>query len=296
MRPEAVHARESGPSSFEMHLMREYQSQLNMLERVGLITNGQMTDIHGNTHYAPQASEIQKRIRGREQYLQHKYNEGLTRLLVVPIKAPLEHFIRRYSAALAAHRKNGTLIDSDGKQITGAPAENKQIKVWTGFNGADKNSTLTYFPTKFLEMSKLEGAVSKRQIPAFMIVLAENNPNVSMRGNGRSFGFDRHDERREFETDGTPDDYMYAMAHNKQHAHEFGFTPEIAIVDAIRRLEETNSVTDDKTENMLLGSFLVSGRMIPTLRWSADDKRAVLGAIEMNIHEPRLGARVAVSI
>lgn len=174
-------------------------------------------------------------------------------------------------------------------------AGGQDLYVWDGFNDADTNGNMVYFPRKFSDTPRMDGAITKAELPPYLIVLAENLDNVPARGRGQIHNLGSL-EYHEFEAGDVPNGYMDEIASNKHHSHEIGFTPEMAIVDAMRRLDESNTVTDDRNANFLLGSYLVPGRFIPHLRWMADDNCAVLGATPTHAKDSHFGARVAVAL
>ena len=281
--------REQHATTLEGVLAEQYSNQLQLLERTGLLKEGEMIDIGGKTHRLPSVAEFTERLRSKKEFIESKYREGFTRLLVVPFGAPLSRFHNAQASLIAEHRSRNALFDSDGNAVLEDPADSNEMWTWPGLLNADVNEMLLYFPNNFSDTPRADGAKSKRELPPFQFLLTEDFVNLPRRGNMLG-------ERHHFIAGQTPREYLYSMLWNGHHEGERGFTPEAAAVDFMRRLSETNTVTDDKTVSYLLGSYLYAGRFIPHSKWMRETARAVLGANEVNCLERHYGARTAVEI
>src|SRR3989344_369832 len=93
--------REQHATTLEGVLAEQYSNQLQLLERTGLLKEGEMIDIGGKTHRLPSVAEFTERLRSKKEFIESKYREGFTRLLVVPFGAPLSRFQYRKDASSA---------------------------------------------------------------------------------------------------------------------------------------------------------------------------------------------------
>ncbi len=285
--------REKGPDVWLESLADQYDSQIALLTKAGLLYEGQGMDGVGNTY--PYPNDIGALIEKNRALYETKYRQGFTKLLIVPLKTPLVYFIDAYASLIQKHRSEGTLKDSKGNVITKPPADGHDVWVWETLKEADEKSNLFYFPQEFSEDPKTDGGVTKAELPPFRIVLVEDSANIAFPGEGKSSGQGRSERRKQFETNMTPEESIETMLWNKHYDGESGFTPEIAIIDAITRLEETQTVTDDASVGYHLGSYLMPEKLVTYLRWDEDESRAVLSANDMT-REYNFGPRTAVVI
>jgi hypothetical protein len=276
MHPEKTIKVERGPDRFENNLLEQYRTQIVMLERVGLLRNAEMVDLNGTRHRAPDTKQILERIRTSRHLLEEKARQGFTKLLIVPIGTPLKDFISVYTSQVALRRRNGTLVDTSGIKIEGPADDLKDVWVYNAFERADENGLLLYYPRQFSQTPHIDGAVEKKKLQPFCILMVRDAANTP-----------RKDLR-------TPCELLSQTASLSHNRGESGYTPEIAIVDALTRLHEKNMVTDDKSASWLLGSYLSAGRFVPIMGWNRDQKRGIIGAQEPATRDTGIGARTAV--
>ncbi len=265
--------------TFESGLIQQFNDQLQMLERAHLLYQGEMVDFEKKKIKPPSTQALLTAIRRNRAALESKYKQGFTRLLVVPERAPLRHFVQALSLQIAKKRQLKVLQNSDRKPVLGAPSENKNVWCYNGFSHADENGKLVYYPRTFSDTPRDDGALYKMEIPPFRIVLIQSAANA-----------------QKLEHPVTPLQHMYDISNNRCRAHEVGITIETAITNSLSNIDESNAVTDDHVPTYALGNFLYAGRFVPIFGWNKDQSRAIIAANEPTTSDIGIGARTAVPI
>src|SRR3989339_411925 len=72
------------------HLREQYDSQVELLEEVGILKEGAILGIDGNTYPIPTLEQIAVRLFERREKLKTKHDQGFTKLLLVPFGMSIE--------------------------------------------------------------------------------------------------------------------------------------------------------------------------------------------------------------
>ena len=280
-----------------LHLKEQWTKQVKVLQETGFLSIIPEThdfgykDKGGNIYPVPTHIEIAKWLKHEEQaeFLEKKREQGFTRLLLVPSKLPLSSFIKNYQDTIASHRKEGTLLLSDGTKVTGPPYEGEEVRVWEEYENADSNGKLIYTPKEF---SRNHGGIVKGDIPeGWTVILTEDLLNLPQEGKGETKG-----GRHQLETNKTPIEYLKLLQTTPPYKGEVGYTPETYIIDAITRLEECNQTTDDLTYSYLTGAYFFSAGRVPWSYFYRGARRAHLGGGVPGVRRGDGGVRVSVGV
>ena len=295
--PEALSRNETAASLAErLRLAEQWTSQVRILNENGFLSIIPEThdfgykDAEGNIYPVPTDRDIAEMMKNPEQreFLEKKREQGFTRLLLVPEKLPLASFIKNYGEAIARHRKKGALLLSDGTKVTEPPYENREVYVWDEYKDADTNGKLVYAPQEF---SPQHGGLAKATLTSgWRVLLTEDLQNLQREGQGATKG-----GRKQLETNKTPNEYL-TLLKTEQYKGERGYDPETYMIDAITRLEETNTVTDDDTYSYLTGAYFLSAGPVPGASWARDYRQAALDRREPGYRRGYYGVRVSVGV
>ncbi len=263
-------------------LVSQVSAQRAVLEKAGLVFEGEMADSNGTTHQAPTADEVRGRIESKLAFYERKFHQGFTKLLMVPIATPLHYFAEAYDTMVKQYR---------GSVSAGA-------WLWDGLVEAEKKLELLYFPCAFADDLTRSGGVTKDKLAPWRVVLVEDMANIPFRGEGKKCGRSWREQRRQLEAGSTPEEYLNTIQFHAHHEGESGFTPEIAIVDALTRFEKEGAVTDDRSVTVCLGTYLPFSDQpfVPYSHWDSEKERAVIGANEARNRHHHFGTRTAVAI
>ena len=247
-------------------------------------------DAEGNIYPVPTDRDIAEMMKNPEQreFLEKKREHGFTRLLLVPEKLPLASFIKNYGEAIARHRKKGALLLSDGTSVTEAPHEDREVSVWDEYQDADTNGKLVYAPQEFSPQHR--GLAKSALTSGWRVLLTEDLQNLPREGQGATRG-----GRKQLETNKTPNEYL-TLLQTEQYKGERGYDPETYMIDAITRLEETNTVTDDDTYSYLTGVYFLSAGYVPGAFWLRGSRRASLDGYGPGYRYGYRGVRVSVGV
>ncbi len=125
------------------HLERQYTSQVSLLEQVGILKDGVITGIDGKEYSVPTLEQIASRLFERREELETKYDQGFTKLLLVPFGMSLDALQKIFKRFLLSYKQKHPDFDIS----TGIP-------FWTVDSGkADVGEfpKLVYYPKSFIE-------------------------------------------------------------------------------------------------------------------------------------------------
>ena len=288
-----------------LNLEEQYKSQRDILERTGVI--GELSDgelgikaIDNEEYTFPAYREIAERMKENRETIQTKIEQGFTQLLIVPFGMNLGDLIERYEQIIIEHHRDGKLLAT--KKDPSDPDEplelneSEPVWAWSEYKDADVNGDLVYHPKKFSKehRGRTKEDILKEQ-GGFTILLLEDLPNIPREGEGKTI-----EDRPQFETNKTANQYLEELQDNPAYISEVGMTPEDWITYAITHLEQTDQVVDDYQGNgsasLQLGAcFSASGR-VPSAYWVRDSQRAVLGGDGPENSDFARGIRGAVRV
>lgn len=328
-------AQEKFETWLQKRLKEQYESQKEILERVGILEklgNGEMgiRGIDGKEYAFPKFREIAQRIRKNKEILETKTRQGFTKLLVVPFGMKLDDLIEKYKQVILKHHKEGELFavkkKPSGRNELLEFNESRPVLVEDIYKNADLTGKLVYFPKQFTKQN--HGGKTKKEIlrevedkqGGWQIIFVENLLSIP------DAGFDPYnidtDERKKEEKimGGRPridncgksirqyietgeilpssDEYLKALQNEPIYRYEQGMTPEDQLICSIICLEETNRVMDSYFSSIpcQLGAYFNSAGAVPRVGWNVVDKSAVLTSGKPDARSSDLGVRSAVRI
>jgi hypothetical protein len=303
-------AREKGEASLgelpeKLKLPEQYASQKDILERTGILeklSSGEpgIRGIDNKEYVMPKYEDILQRIEAKGEILKTKIEQGFTKLLIVPFGMKLDDLIEKYSQVILEHHKAGTLLATKEKPTDPDEAleldENQPAWKWDGYNNADIEGKLVYFPKEFSQnhQGKTKEELIKEQ-GGWNILLIEDLPNIPRAGKGKII-----QNRKQLEANKTPNEYLQTLQTDKQYQNESGMTPEDQVSYAITHLEQTNQVIDDYSgkgsASYQLGAYFAASGGVPHACWNRGFRQAFLGRPDPGNRYSGLGARGAVRV
>jgi len=126
------------------HLKEQYDSQVKLLERAGILKEGAILGIDGKKYLVPTLEQIAVRLFERHNELETKRDQGFTKLLLVPFGMSLDALREILKQFLLDHKKSNPDFDLD---------TNEPLWTWEDYQGADIGDSpdLVYYPQSFIE-------------------------------------------------------------------------------------------------------------------------------------------------
>ena len=314
------------------HLKKQYDLQVELLERAGILDNGAILGIDGNEYLVPTLEQIASRLFERRETLKIKHDQGFTKLLLVPFGMSLDSLRKVLKQFLLEHQKNDPSFHPD---------VNGPLWIWEeGYEGADIGDSpkLVYKPQSFTEEG--HGGKTKMQIleeqednqdsfPGWTVHLLQPSnldkqntetpvgfASIPRQGQGasqRDFAprlfFSKRRNRPLLETNKTPHEYLSLLRKAQEHPtsspyfQESGMTPEDWIMAFMIHLRETGRFLDDfqnpiNTEghSCLVGAFFPSFVNVPCAYWYRQAQRINFGGYTSFNHHEDIGARFSVIV
>jgi len=136
-------------------LKEQYDFQVSLLEQVGILKEGAILGIDGNTYPIPTLEQIALRLFERREILKTKHDQGFTKLLLVPFGMSLDSLQETLKQFLLKYKKDNPTFNLD---------TNEPLWVWEEYKGADigDSPNLVYHPKSFTENG--HGGKTKTQI------------------------------------------------------------------------------------------------------------------------------------
>jgi len=298
------------------HLKKQYDSQIKLLEQVGILKEGAITGIDGNTYPIPTLEYIASRLFEQRETLETKRDQGFTKLLLVPFGMSLDALRETLKQFLLKHKKNNPTFDLDIKE-----------PLWTReeYQGADIGDSpkLVYHPKFFDEdnhqgMTKMEileeQEGNKDSFPGWIVhLLQPSNPKdphspgfapIPSEGQGTPQG--DLTPRPPLEAGRSPGKYFSTLQTSKDnedspYSHESGMTPEDWIMAFMIHLSETRQPLDNyanstESASYLTGAFFPSSISVPCTSWNRDCRWAGFGRGDTWHRDKDVGARSSVII
>ncbi|HBK33603.1 TPA: hypothetical protein DEP34_04920 [Candidatus Uhrbacteria bacterium] len=129
------------------HLREQYDSQVELLEQVGILKEGAILGIDGNTYPIPTLEQIASRIFERRETLQTKRDQGFTKLLLVPFGMSLNALMDVFKKSIVFFKQSHPEYTIFGGEI--------MFDAWSMYFGGDtpgrsgQDPQIIYFPTFF---------------------------------------------------------------------------------------------------------------------------------------------------
>jgi len=314
------------------HLKEQYTSQAELLEQVGILEDGAIIGIDGNTYHIPTLEQIAARLFERREELKTKHDQGFTKLLLVPFGMSLDTLRETLKQFLLSHKKSHSSFELN---------TDNPLWTWDEYQGADTGDSpkLVYYPQSFMEdghggktkMQILEEQAEGRWTPAFAGVaggsvtgtpgwtihlLQPSNPDtqdteipkgfapIPRKGQGTSQGdiVSRHS----LEAWQSPEDYLSILQKAQDNEYslyhrESGLTPEDWIIAFMTHLSETRQPLDNYANNTesisyLTGAFFSSSTGVPCACWNRDGRQVHLREFDPRDRVGSIGARFSVMI
>ncbi|HBK34365.1 TPA: hypothetical protein DDZ06_05120 [Candidatus Uhrbacteria bacterium] len=141
------------------HLEKQYTSQVELLEQVGILKEGAILGIDDNTYPIPTLEQIAIRLFERREKLSTKHDQGFTKLLLVPFGMSLDALRETLKQLLLKYKKDNPTFNLD---------TNQPLWTWEGYQGADMGDSpdLVYEPRSFDEkdhQGKTKAQILKEQ-------------------------------------------------------------------------------------------------------------------------------------
>ena len=267
------------------HLEKQYTSQVELLEQVGILKEGTITGIDGNIYPIPTLEQIATRLFERREDLETKHDQGFTKLLIVPFGMSLDVLRETFKQFLLSYKKAHRTFRLD----TNTP-------LWTRekYRGADMEDSpnIVYHPKSFTQeghggKTKMEilkthyklPTLTQSSFPGWTIHLLQpsdpSNPDslgfvtIPLEGKGTVQG-DKI-PRPSLEAGKTAEEYLSLLQASQYdpsspYFQESGFTPEDWIIAFMTHLQETGEPLD-RNRNNLIGAFFSSFTFVPCTAW-----------------------------
>ncbi len=311
------------------HLKEQYDSQIELLEQVGILKDGAIEGIDRNEYLVPTLEQIASRLFERRKDLKFKHDQGFTKLLLVPFGMSLDALMETFKQFLLDQKKKN-------------PSFNLNINepLWTweeGYKGADTGNSpkLVYYPQSFTEkdhqgrtkMEILEEQARRRWTPTSVGVtqgsgagvpgwtihlLQPSDPKdqdslgfapISRKGKGTpQWG------RYPLKANKTPIEYLSLLQKAQDDPYspyfqESGMTPEDWIMAFILHFCETGRPLDDilnpmntESNNCLIGAFFPSFVSVPCADWYRHGRHASFGGRLPDNQNEDIGVRSSVVV
>ena len=306
------------------HLKKQYDSQFELLEQVGILENGAITGIDGNIYPIPTFEQIAARLFERRDTLQTKHDQGFTKLLLVPFGMSLDSLREVLKQFLLKHKKDNPTFDLD---------TDEPLWTWTDYQGTDTGDSpkLVYYPQSFTKeghggKTKMEILKTNYKLPTLtptqtsfpgwtIHLLQPSDPTdshspgfapIPREGQGTPQG--DLIPRPPLEAGKTPIEYLSILQSsqdnpNSPYSHEYGMTLEDWIMAFMTHLQETKKPLDDiwnptNTESYcyLTGAFFPSFVRVPSACCDRGFRRANLSSDDPHNRDVDIGARFSVMV
>ncbi len=306
------------------HLEKQYTSQVELLEEVGVLENGTILGIDGKRYPVPTLEQIAIRLFERREELSTKHDQGFTKLLLVPFGMSLDSLRETLKQFLLKYKKDNPTFDLD---------TDKPLRIWEeGYQGADMGDSpeLVYYPQSFTKeghggKTKMEILQTNYQLPTlkqssfpgWTIHLLQPS-NLESQDTGTPTGFAPIPRQGQGTTQGdkvsrppleagqSPIEYLSILQEAKDNEDlpyhgESGLTPEDWIMAFMLHLSETrqqldNYANDIESSTYLAGAFLHSSVGVPFAYWYYKFPHAYLGGFDPRNQDERFGTRFSVMV
>ena len=278
----------------------EYARCVTALDRAGILTlipgsgSAGIIGIDGREYPLPAREEVAALFDRNRELVERKVPQGFERLALTPIAAPLPLLIDRMRAAVLRHAGEGTIVRTRRSPFDPfVPVRvnpEKTVWVWETLRQAFDTDRLVYFPqedrghrkgeAEYQGQTKSEAINNKNicAIPGWSVGLIESTPIMPGPGEGTILA-----GRRQLEIGLSPREYLRILQ-EPAYAGETGTTLEDFITGFLTRLETTNEVSNDISDNnalWCLGQYMKIpyAEVVPTGRWHRP-----VGRVRLDMH------------
>jgi hypothetical protein len=245
----------------KLKLREQYEQQIKTLNETGILEilpESQelgIIGIDGKGYQVPKYEEILNRITTEKlELLDKKFQQGFTKLLLVPFGMSLEVLIDRYERELVKHHKEGTLLSAVRRERQLDRVHPLYFSVV--FKNGDISGEFVYEPKEF---SQNHQGKTKAQLiqekTSWQVILVEDLLNLSAKGHGQTF-----QGRHQFEANKSSEEYLRLLKQDSQYYGEKGFNVENWLTLAITILHAKNIMIDDfqqSNKKLANGSMLI---------------------------------------
>jgi len=313
------------------HLKEQYDFQVSLLEQVGILKEGAILGIDGNTYPIPTLEQIASRLFERRETLETKHDQGFTKLLLVPFGMSLDALRETFEQFLLKYKRDNPSFDLN---------MDDPLCTWSIYQGADMGDSpkLVYEPQSFTKeghggktkMEILKEQAQGRWTPAFAGVVGEKtlgtpgwtvhllqpsdpfNPHspgfssIPRKGQGTQQG--DLVPRPSLEAWKSPNEYL-SIFQNAQgdkdspYHGETGMTPEDWITAFMIHLSETGKPLDDEGNptnkeciSYLTGAFFLSSADVPFAYWFRGNRQVGFSRRDPRGRDVRIGVRSSVVV
>jgi len=287
----------------KLDLETQYSQRYETLKKINLLetlSTGQegIIGLNHKEYPIPTRDEIKARIAEKEAMLEAKIEQGFTKLILVPFGTKLSNLTKSYSDTIKKHYQQGTLKATDGTSLQ--LDESEPLWVWDGYNDADANGNLIYYPKEFSQdnhqgQTKQELLDSETPSGGWQLLLIEDLPNLPAKGKGQTIG-----GRQQLTANQAPKEYLNKLKTESSYQDEQGLTPEAWLTIAAAYLEENNQVIDDWQGQgkacWNLGAYFPSSGSVSLGDWWRRDRQADLYRDDAGYRSSSRGARSSVMV
>ncbi|KKU32274.1 MAG: hypothetical protein UX45_C0020G0002 [Candidatus Uhrbacteria bacterium GW2011_GWF2_46_218] len=303
------------------HLREQYDSQVELLEEVGILKEGVILGIDGNTYPIPTLEQIAVRLFERRETLETKHNQGFTKLLLVPFGMSLDSLQETLEQFLLEYKKNNPSFNLN---------MDDPLCTWSVYQRADIGDSpkLVYEPQSFTEEG--HGGKTKAQIleeqsegrwtPAFAGVKGEkglgtpgwtvhllqpSNPNeqdietpkgfAPIPREGRGTPQENLVPRHPLEAGKSPNEYL-SILQNAQGDKDWITAFMIHISETGQPLDDVWNPTNKECISYLTGAFFRSSIAVPCMYWCRGNRQADLDRDDPRIRDGNIGLRSSVIV
>lgn len=275
----------------------QYQEELQRLTHLNLLkelSNHEqgIVGIDNQEYPIPTLDQIKEQILKNPEILHTKYEQGFTKLLIVPFALNLQDLVNSYQQTIKDKHLSHNLKSTTNETLE--LDENEPIWVWEGYT----NQQLVYFPQEYSlnhQGKTKEQLLQQNPQNAWQILLVEDLPDLPAENQAKTIN-----HRKQLQANSTPQEYLNLLNTDSQYQHEQGLTPEAYLTYAQKHLQQTNQVIDDWQGQgkacWLLGAYFPESNDVPFARWRRDYRQASLCGSDSDSRDERSGARPAVSI
>ena len=277
------------------HLREQYDSQVELLEEVGILKEGVILGIDGHEYPVPTLEQIASRLFERRETLKTKHDQGFTKLLLVPFGMSLDALQETIKQFFIKYKKSHSFdLDTSMPLFTSGD-----------YQGADTGDSpnLFYYPQSFDEkghQGKTKMEILREQednqdsFPGWTVHLFQPSnsdsqdteapmgfAHIPRQGKGTSQG--DLVPRPSLEASKTPNEYLSILQSDQgdkdsPYRGETGMTPEDWITAFMIHLSETGKPLDDylngiESASNLTGAFFLFSYLVPRARWSRGSRR-----------------------
>ena len=300
------------------HLKKQYDSQVELLEEVGILESGTILGIDGYEYPIPTLEQIATRLFERRKELFTKHDQGFTKLLLVPFGMSLDILRETLKQFLLTYKKDHQTFDLN----TDDP-----LWTWENYQGADVGDcpNLVYYPMSFDKhdhqgKTKAQILEERKNNQAHFLgwtvqLFQPSNPTnphspgfalIPRQGQGTPQG-DKN-PRPPLEAGKTPMEYLSLLLSSKDNKdspyfQESSLTPEDWIIAFMLHLQETGEPLDniwnlaiEENANCLTGAFFPSSVRVPFAYWFRTRQQVRLGRRDIHNYVGHIGIRSSVVI